>query len=348
MTASTRSRYLVTGATGFLGAHVVRALLGRGHDVVALARGKGDGGANAAAPDDPRVVVRRGDVLDAAGVRDAAAGCDGVFHCAGIVSRRAEDAEELHRVHVTGTRTALDACKAAGVRRAVVASTSGTVGVSKDPDFVATEDDEAPIGLLQRWPYYRAKLFAERAALAMNAPPAFEVVCVCPSLLLGPGDVRGSSTEDVRLFLERKIPAVPAGGLAYVDARDAAEAMCLAMERGTAGARYLVSASNVTVREFFARLGRLSGVAAPALPMPRSPEVSRFAMDLGERIAKRIGITLPVDGASVDMAQHYWYVDASRAERELGWAARDPLETLQDTVDDLYARGVVWPRDTGA
>lgn len=344
------SRYLVTGATGFLGRHVVDALLAAGHEVVAFARGAGAGagvgagaaGAKPVAGAREGVVARRGDVLDAESVRDAAAGCAGVFHCAGKVSRKPEDAEELHKVHVEGTKTVLEACAAVGVARAVVASTSGTVAVSDDPEHVGVETDDAPIGLVNRWPYYRAKLFAERAALARTTP-TFAVVSVNPSLLLGPGDVNGSSTEDVRLFLDRRIPAVPPGGLSFVDARDAAAALLLAMEKGEPGERYLVGACNLTVKDFFGRLERVSGVRAPVLPMPRAPELAKIGARAFERLGARFGLTLPVDPVSLDMSQFFWYVDSTRAETVLGWQPRDPTETLADTVEDLRARGVVWP-----
>jgi len=322
-------RYLVTGATGFLGSHLVGALEAHGHEVVAFARSSG------------------GDVLDADAVRRAAEGCRGAFHCAGRVSRKPADAEMLYQLHVEGTKVVLDACAAAGVARVVVASTSGTVAVSESPEHVATEADATPMGLLSRWPYYRSKLFAERAALERNRP-GFEVLSVNPSLLLGPGDVRGSSTEDVRLFLEGAIPAVPAGGLSFVDARDAAEAMRLAMERGRAGERYLVGACNLTMRDFFGRLARVSGVPAPRLPMPRSREVARVGARIVERLAARVGVPARVDAVSVEMAQCFWYLDPAKAVRELGWTSRDPGETLHDTVEDLRARGVVWPRETGA
>jgi nucleoside-diphosphate-sugar epimerase len=385
-------RVLVTGATGFLGAHLVALLEGRGHDVVSFARATG------------------GDVLDAQGVRAAVAGCEAAFHCAGHVSRDPDDAEALYRVHVDGTKNVLEACSRAGVERVVVASTSGTVAVSDTPGRLATEDDEAPLGLVSRWPYYRAKLFAERAALAFNRP-GFDVVSVNPSLLLGPVHVardhsppssasgpvhvarahsspssasgpvhgarahsspssasgpvhgarahsrrwsaaprretHGSSTDDVRLFLEGAIPAVPAGGLSFVDVRDAAEAMRLAMDRGKGGERYLVGACNLTMRDFFGKLARVSGVPAPWLPMPRSREVARIGAGLVKRLAAHIGLPSPVDAVSVEMAQCFWYVDASKAERDLGWSARDPGATLHDTVQDLRARGAVWPRDPG-
>ena len=317
-------KYLVTGASGFLGRHLRQTLERAGHDVGGLSRSDG------------------GDVLDGAAVRSAVAGCDGVFHCAGKVSRRAEDAEELYRVHVDGTRSLLRACVEAGVRRVVVASSSGTCAVSETGERPGKESDPAPIGIIGRWPYYRAKLFAERAALEHDGK-GIEVVSVNPSLLLGPGDLRGSSTGDVRLVIEGAIAAVPAGGLSFVDVRDAAEALAIAMKSGRAGERYLVGACNLTVREFFGRVARIAGVDAPWLAMPRSREVARIGAALVERFAQRVGFAPAADPVSVDMAACFWYVDSSKAEQDLGWRARDPNATLYDTVEDLRARGVVWP-----
>lgn len=331
------SRFLVTGATGFLGAHLVNELATAGHEVVAFARKSPEKGLLSAS-----VVFVTGDVTDEAAVKAAASGCVGVFHCAGKVSRDEADAELLQKVHVQGTKTTLAACKAAGVKRAVIASTSGTVAVSSDPDHIAVETDETPIGLINKWPYYRTKLFAERAALEMNEP-GFEVVSVNPTLLLGPGDRDGSSTGDVRSFLERKVPANPPGGISYVDVRDAAHAMVLAMEKGRPGERYLIGACNLTLREFFSRLSRVSGVAAPVLPMPRAPELSKAGAKLLERAMGKVGLKLPVDPVSLEMAQYYWYLDCAKAEAELGFSARDPMTTLSDTVRDLRERGVVWP-----
>ena len=329
------ARHLVTGATGFLGGHLVERLLEEGHEVVALCR-----------EEEPElsargVTVAPGDVLDRESVERAADGCVGVFHCAGKVSRHPEDAEELYKLHVDGTRSVLAACKAKGVRRFVHASTSGTVAVSDDPRRFATEDDEAPLALIARWPYYRSKLYAERAALEANEPGVLDVVSVNPTLLLGPGDLRGSSTEDVRLFLERRIPAVPAGGLSFVDARDAADAMVLAMDRGKPGARYLIGAKNLTIRRFFECLERVSGVHAPLLPMPRMPMMARLGAPWLGRALERLGQFPVPDPVSLEMAQYFWYLDSSRAEAELGWTPRDPMQTLADTVRDLYDRRVV-------
>ncbi|MFO0759529.1 MAG: NAD-dependent epimerase/dehydratase family protein [Byssovorax sp.] len=330
------SRILVTGATGFLGAHLVPLLAERGHEVVALCRGE-----------EPSLVaqgvtVKQGDVLDQASVRAAAEGCTAVLHCAGKVSRRPEDAEELYRIHVDGTKRTLDACREAGVGRAVIASTSGVVAVTKDPKEIRDEKAPAPMDLIASWPYYRSKLFAEKAALDRSGP-GFEVVSVNPTLLLGPGDVRGSSTTDVVHFLEKKLPFTPAGGLSFVDARDAALGMVLALEKGRAGERYLLSAINLTIEAFFARLSRISGVAAPRLKAPRSMLLARAGAELFESAKKHLQVDVPLDRISAEMAQCFWYVNAQKAKDELGWSPRDPGDTLADTVDDLRSRGVVWP-----
>jgi dihydroflavonol-4-reductase len=342
------SRFFVTGATGFLGRHLATMLRQNGHEVIALCRKKDEPALAAEG-----VIVRPGDVLDAASVRAAAEGCEGLFHAAGKVSRKPEDAEELYKVHVEGTKITLDACRAVGIKRAVLASTSGVVAVTrqappkwgigraKEPE-VRNEDAETPIDIIARWPYYRSKLYAERAAFDRNGP-GFEVIAINPSLLLGPGDERGSSTGDVVKFLERKVPVVPAGGLSFVDVRDAAQAMVLAFEKGRAGHRYLVSAINLTVEAFFARLERLSGVPAPRLKLPRSVTLARAGADLMERAARHVPIEAPVDRISAEMAQHFWYVDATKARTELGFMPRDATETLADTIEDLKQRGVVWP-----
>ncbi|HZO12908.1 MAG TPA: NAD-dependent epimerase/dehydratase family protein [Polyangiaceae bacterium] len=331
------SRFLVTGATGFLGSHLVATLRAEDHEVVTLSRSGGTS--------ERGVTVRRGDVTDAASVRDAAAGCDGAFHCAGLVSRDPADAEAMFHVHVDGTSTTLEALREAGIRRVVVASTSGTIAVSDDPNAIADEDAPAPVELITRWPYYRSKLYGERAALERNQPGAFDVVCVNPSLLLGPGDDRGSSTEDVRKFLERKLPFCPGGGIAFVDARDAARALWLAFQRGKGGERYLVNAANMTLQAFFGRLERLSGVKAPPVTLPRTTAtLAGVGVELLGRAARAVGMRMPVDRISAEMAQYFWYCEPRRAREELGWEARDPGETLSDTIVDLRARGVVWPK----
>jgi dihydroflavonol-4-reductase len=326
------SKFWVAGATGFLGSHLIKTLAERAHQIVAVSK-------NGGSVHDHEVAAL--DVLDEAAVTDSARGADGAFLVTGRVSRDRNDAELLHRDNVLGTESALRGLRAAGVKRVVVASTSGTLAVSRDAERIADESCRSPLEIVARWPYYRTKLYAERAALDANRPGEFEVVIVNPSLLLGPGDLRESSTGDVRLFLERSIPAVPAGGMAFVDARDAALGLLQAFERGRAGERYLLNAKNMTIAAFFQRLERISGVKAPLLRMPSSRPLALGLNHMFTKAVEAIGGRAPIDEVSVEMAQYFWYCSSEKAERELGFVPRDPGETIRDTIDDLVKRKVV-------
>lgn len=331
--AAGKQTVLVTGGTGFLGRWVVEELLAAGHRVRVLARGTS-----------PQLAERGAEVVvgDVARELDGAAplarafhDVSALFHLAGFVSRDADDGQRMMRVHIDGTRRALQAAKAAGVRRVVLSSTSGTIAVSKEP-LILDERAPYPIDLVGGWPYYLSKIYQEKLALELGATLELPIVIVNPTLLLGPGDDRMSSTGDVRRFLKREIPVVPDGGVSFVDARDAARATVAALEHGRAGERYLLGGPNWTVAEYFGRLERASKVRAPRLALPSA--LQRRAASLFEQVYKALDKEPPIERISVEMAQVYWWCDSGKAERELGFAARDPGETLDDTIRDLRTR----------
>ncbi len=321
---------LVTGATGFLGEHLCRVLVEQGHIVRGLARSRSHVLA------DLGVEHVRGDVMAGPELDRGLDGVGAVFHLAGAVSRDPSDAQRMMRLHVDGTRRVLERMAAAGITRMVLASTSGTIGVSKDEAIL---DETAPYAeeLVAGWPYYASKIFQERLAFEHGARLGIEVVAINPSLLLGPGDRRLSSTGDVRKFLKRQIPVVPKGGISFVDARDAAIATANALERGRAGERYLLGGPNWTMKEFFARLGRVAHVAPPRLALPAS--WNKLGASLVEELYRWRDREPPVNRISVEMSEHYWWIDSSKATAELGFEARDPQLTLVDTVAYLR-RGV--------
>jgi dihydroflavonol-4-reductase len=195
---------------------------------------------------------------------------------------------------------------------------------------VHDESSPEPLGVIAGWPYYRAKLFAEQAAQAAGA------IILNPSLLLGPGDTEMSSTGSVKLLLDGALPAVPGGGLSFVDVRDVAEAVALALEHGRPGERYLLGAANLTLAEYYARLARIADLPAPRITLPAVGGRLLGWLPLGvkQAIADRFG----ADTFELEMASHFWYLDSRKAEQELGWTPRDPGETLADTVQDLRAR----------
>jgi dihydroflavonol-4-reductase len=319
---------MVTGASGFLGEHVCRVLAERGHVVRGLSRSR------SGVLSELGVEHVRGDVLSGPELARAMEGVSCVFHLAGAVSRDADDAQRMMRLHVDGTRRVLESMAEAGVTKMVLASTSGTIGVSKD-EAVLDERNDYPMELIAGWPYYASKVYQERLAFQLGKQLGIDVIAVNPSLLLGPGDRRLSSTGDVRKFLNRQIPIVPDGGMSFVDVRDVAEATVNAMEQGRAGHRYLMGGPNWTMKEFFGRLSRVSKVAAPRLRLPS--KLSRFGASVIEEIYRNRGKEPPTDRISVEMAEHYWWIDSRKAEAELGFAARDPGLTLADTVDYLRA-----------
>ncbi len=229
-----------------------------------------------------------------------------------------------------------------GVRRVVVTSTSGTLAVSRNPERIDDETSGSALELIAPWPYYRSKYYAEQLALEQSSPD-FEVVVINPSLFLGPGDLRESSTLDVRRFLEGALAFTPRGGLALVDVRDAAEGAVLAALQGRAGERYILSAANLSFAAFFARLARISGVSAPRLMAPGSRQLALGLFALYDGAIRRLGGRTPIERLEVEMSSYYWYASSAKAERELGFVARDPGETLRDTVQDLIARQVVAP-----
>jgi dihydroflavonol-4-reductase len=132
--------------------------------------------------------------------------------------------------------------------------------------------------------------------------------------------------------------------MAFVDVRDAAEGMLLAAERGRAGERYILNAQNLTLEAFFQRLERISGVKAPRFKLPASRPLALGIGHLFTKAVRAIGGEPPVSVESLEMGQYFWYCDSSKAERELGFSPRDPGETLRDTVVDLVARKVVFPK----
>lgn len=367
--APTAAPVLVTGGTGFLGEHLVRVLRKRGQAVRVLCREptpelvelgasvyQGDllaglartspipeatpesTAAKAAPPAFSSDDLDQSDLLHVDRIAAALDGVREVYHLAGLVSRDPEKTQAMMQLHVDGTRRVLHACKRAGVRRVLLASTSGTIAISKHAEPIADETWPYPVDLCGDWPYYLSKIYQEKLALRLAAQLGLELVVVNPSLLLGPGDRRGSSTMDVRKFLCGEIPVVPSGGVNFVDVRDVAEACVVAMARGRSGERYLLGGPNWTFRDFLGRLERISKIEGPWLRLPsRFSDALTRAVRAVDHAYRHRGHSAPVDRISFEMSQHFWYCDSSKAQRELGFLMRDPAETLDDTIRDVRA-----------
>lgn len=324
---------LITGATGFLGKHLVKKLMRADPEsrLRALCRGASSW------DHDPRVEVVHGDITSAEDVQRAAEGASEIYHLAGIVSRDAKDAPLLYRTHIEGTRNVCEVARRHDAAKVAIASTSGVMAVSRDAT-VHRETGSYKHEVVGEWPYYLSKIFAEKLALDYFERYQLPVTCVNPSLILGPGDDRNSSTRDVALFLRGQIMAIPEGGLNFVDVRDVALALIAAMRQGKPGERYLVGGQNWSFGEFLVALAMVSGRRAPKLRS--SVRLSLASAHLLRPLLPLVGKSFELDDASIKMSALFWYCDSSKARTELGFQARDPMETLRDTVEDLRQRQV--------
>src|SRR5947199_5803229 len=319
---------LITGGTGFLGAHLVRQLVEPGQKdlrVMATAIPEWLTGLG--------VDTIEGSVTNAEDVARAVEGVAETYHLAGKVSREKDDAREMYKLHVDGTRLLCDAARKAGVKTMVLASSSGTIAVSEKSDLVHDQTYSQPLDIIARWPYYASKAYQEMAALERFSGKDLRLVIMNPSLLLGPGDDRLSSTKVVLDFMARKINAVPNGGLNFVDVRDTAHAFQAAMKKGRHGERYLLGAVNWTFVKLFDRLERLTKVASPRLAFP-----TKFAVagaQVIDSLFRQWNLTSPIEADTVQMAEYFWYFNHAKARRELGFTPRDPGDTLNDTVQYL-------------
>jgi dihydroflavonol-4-reductase len=321
-------RTLVTGGTGFLGSHLVRQLVESGAKNLRVL--------TTATPSwlaELGVEAIEGSITKTDDVARAVEGVAEIYHLAGRVSRDDADAHQMYSIHVDGTRLLCEAARAEGVKTIVLASTSGTIAVREKGESIPDESGAQPVDIISRWPYYASKLYQERVALRSFNGTGRRLVILNPSLLLGPGDERLSSTKVVLDFLARKIKAVPSGGLSFVDVRDAATAFRAAMKDGKHGERYLLGSANWTFDRFFSRLERLTNVRAPRLSFPT--KIAIAGSQVIHSLYRHWDKAPPVEPAGVEMAEYFWYLDSSKAERELNFSPRDPGETLLDTVKYL-------------
>jgi dihydroflavonol-4-reductase len=322
--AKTEKKILITGGTGFLGAHLVRQFLDAGAKNLRVMASSvpnwmQDAGVEAFAGS----VTRKDDV--AAATR----GCEAIYHLAGKVSFAYEGAAQMNKIHVEGTRLLCEAAKENGVKNFILASSSGTSAITEDGE-ITDETYPQPVEILTKWAYYASKYYQEKTALRACQDKGERLVILNPSLLLGEGDERLSSTKIVLDFMAQKLPITPTGGVNFVDARDAAAAFLNALDKGSHGERYLLGAVNWTVQEFFGRLERLSGVRAPMFSVPK--KVAIAGSNFISSLYKTFDRPAPFEASEVEMGEYFWYFDSSKAEEELGFTTRDPMETLQDTI----------------
>lgn len=320
---------LVTGATGFIGANVVRALLAAGHPVRALLRPTSTTRNVHNLP----IEIVYGDLLDPASLRAALDGCHTLYHVAAHYSLWTPQPQTLYAVNVDGTAHLLQAALDLGVEKVVYTSSVATIGLRSDGQAA---DESAVLPLSQAIGHYkRSKVLAEQRAL-MFCQQGLPLVVVNPSAPIGPWDVKPTPTGKIIVdFLQRKMPAYLDTGLNLVDVRDVAQGHLLAAQHGKIGERYILACRNMTLQEILHMLAKVSGLPAPTFRIPYSVALS--AGYLSEWIARLTGRAPRIPLSGVQMARHPMYFSPRKAIRELGLP--------QSPVESAMQEAVQWYRD---
>jgi dihydroflavonol-4-reductase len=318
---------LVTGATGFVGWHVARLLLERGHRVRALVR-------PSSRLRELEVEAAAGDLCDPDSLERAVAGCGLVFHVAADYRLWARDSGQLYRSNVDGTRNMLEAARKAGVERIVYTSTVGCIGFPGNGEG----DETSPVSLSQMTgAYKRSKYLAEQVALEC-ARGGLPVVIVNPTAPVGDHDFKPTPTGKITVdFLRGAMPAFVDTGLNLVDVRDVAAGHYLACERGRTGERYILGCQNLTLEQILQRLAAASGRPAPATRIPYALAYAAGAASTGW--ARLTGRAPRIALDSVRMSRRKMWVSHQKAARELGYTPGG--------VDDALKRAVDWFRANG-
>lgn len=315
---------LVTGGTGFVGAHVVRALLRRGREVRCLVRP----GSSRETLEGLPVEIVPGDLTDPESLKRACARVDVVYHVAADYRLFARDPREIYRVNVDGTRSMLQAAADAGVTRFVHTSSVGALGLAPDG---RPADETTPVSLDRMVGHYkRSKFLAERCAESFAAR-GVPVVIVNPSTPVGDLDVKPTPTgRIVADFLARRMPAYVATGLNVIDVADVAEGHLLAAERGRVGEKYILGHRNMTLKEILDTLASITGLPAPRVRVPHALPLVVAAIDTG--FARLTGRAPRIALEAVRMSTKTMYFDASKAVRELGLPQSDVTAALGRAV----------------
>jgi len=315
---------LVTGATGFIGSAVARALVSSGHEVRALVRPNSDRANLLGLP----IEVMEGDLRDRPSLVKAVDGCRAVFHAGADYRLWARDPETIYETNVAGTEALLAAAEAGGVERFVYTGSVGAMGI--DPSGNPA-DETTPVTIEDLIGHYHRSKFLAEQAVHKFAARGFPAVIVCPTFPLGPRDIKPTPTgRAIRDAAFGRMPAYVDTGINVVHVDDVATGHVLAFQRGRIGQSYILGGDNMTLHDLLMLVARTQGRQARLV---RIPHAAVFAMALAaEGFARLTGHAPLVTLDEARLARRHMYFSSARAERELGYKARPADEAVRDAI----------------
>jgi dihydroflavonol-4-reductase len=324
---------LVTGATGFVGAAVLRCLAEAGHNVRALVRPTSDR-LNLSGVD---CQIVTGDLTEPESLKRAVRNCEAVFHVAADYRIWVPDREKMNRVNVQGTIDLILAAAAAGVSRIVYTSSVATLRL-RDDGLPADEESHAELSDMIG-AYKQSKFLAEREVKRLVADAGIPVIIVQPTAPFGPGDVKPTPTG--RFVVEAgagRMPAYVNTGLNVVHVDDVADGHLLAYEKGAVGESYILGGENRTLQWILETVAELTGQRPPRIRLPHW-FLTPIAY-IWEGVTRTRGSGEPMMTVdSVRMSRKLMYFSIEKARRELGYSPRPAVEALRDEIEWFYKHG---------
>ncbi len=325
-------RVFVTGATGFVGSHVARALAAQGATLRLLVRSSSRlGNIEGISAETVTGDLRHPEPLGA-----ALAGCDALMHVAADYRLWVRDPQQMYAANVEGTRALLSLARKAGIRRVVYTSSVATMGFKTDGTIV---DENTPVSLDDMVGHYkRSKFLAERVAIEA-ARAGQQVILLNPTTPIGSHDVKPTPTGQIVIdFLNRKFPAYVDTGLNLVDVAEVARAHVLALERGTPGERHILGGENLTLKQILDKMSAITGLPSPRLRVPHAVAMAFAFID--ENLTGRIRGREPrATVEAVRMGRKKMFASSARAERELGFEVRPVYPALRAAIEWFRANG---------
>lgn len=322
----------VTGATGFVGSHVARALADGGAALRLLVRSTSRTDNIA----ELRAEIAPGDLRDPLSLKNLISGCEFVFHVAADYRLWVRDPGEMYRANVGGTRAIIQAAQESGARRVIYCSSVATMGFAADGTIA---DENSPVSLADMVGHYkRSKFMAEQVALEAGRKGA-DVVVVNPTTPIGEGDIKPTPTGRIIVdFLNKKFPAYVDTGLNLADVREVARGHLLAMEKAVPGERYILGGENLTLKQILDNLGDLTGLPSPTMKVPHAVAMGFAVFDqffTGTLRGKEPRATVD----AVRMGRKKMFASSAKAERELDYKIVP--------VQDALRRAVAWFQSHG-